>query len=342
MVIVDQVSAAIPVFKWFTSARILFYCHFPDLLLAQHAGGLRRAYRAPLDWLEQTTTGMADEVLVNSAYTQRVFADTFRRLHARGVRPGVLHPAVVVPQEAALREAESWWHEGLSVEAVEFVSAGPTFLSINRFERKKGIGLAIQALSELLARQAEAQREGRNGGVAAAPAGSRLVVAGGYDPRLPENVEHLEELRALAGELGLRGSVLFLPSFSDSQRASLLAAAVGVVYTPQNEHFGIVPLEAMAAARPVLACNSGGPTESVVDVKTGFLCEPTPAAFADAMAKLLAPGATTQLGTAARSHVQAQFSRAAFGDRLHRLVLDLAARGAPARATAIKAPEDRH
>jgi hypothetical protein len=28
-----------------------------------------------------------------------------------------------------------------------------------------------------------------------------------------------------------------------------------VVYTPVNEHFGIVPLEAMYARRPVIACN---------------------------------------------------------------------------------------
>ena len=43
------------------------------------------------------------------------------------------------------------------------------------------------------------------------------------------------------------GQVWLLPSFSDVQRAALLAAATAVLYTPVNEHFGIVPLEAMAA-----------------------------------------------------------------------------------------------
>jgi alpha-1,3/alpha-1,6-mannosyltransferase len=81
--------------------------------------------------------------------------------------------------------------------------------------------------------------------------------------------------------------VHFMPSFTDAQRSSLLAACVAVIYTPQNEHFGIVPLEAMAAARPVLACDSGGPKESVVDGETGFLQEPQPRAFGDAMARLL-------------------------------------------------------
>ena len=76
-------------------------------------------------------------------------------------------------------------------------------------------------------------------------------------------------------------------SFSDAQRAALLAAATAVVYTPSEEHFGIVTLEAMAASRPVIACNSGGPIESVVHGRTGFLCHATPPAFAEAMGRLL-------------------------------------------------------
>ena len=53
-----------------------------------------------------------------------------------------------------------------------------------------------------------------------------------------------------------------------------------------QEHFGIVPLEAMAHSRPVIACNSGGPRESVQHGLTGFLCAPTPRAFAEAMQRV--------------------------------------------------------
>ena len=90
-----------------------------------------------------------------------------------------------------------------------------------------------------------------------------------------------------------------------------------MLYTPQNEHFGIVPLEAMAARRPVVACNTGGPTESVADGVTGFLCDPTPAAFADAMLKLLQPGVADALGLQARRHVEERFSRRAFGAKVY-------------------------
>ena len=80
--------------------------------------------------------------------------------------------------------------------------------------------------------------------------------------------------------------VAFVPSFTDRQRTELLQACQAVVYTPANEHFGIVPLEGMAAGRPVIASNSGGPLETVVHEATGLLCEPQPAEFAQAMAAL--------------------------------------------------------
>lgn len=51
----------------------------------------------------------------------------------------------------------------------------------------------------------------------------------------------------------------------------LLEAATLLVYTPSNEHFGIVPLEAMLAGVPVLASNNGGPLETVTDGETGWL-----------------------------------------------------------------------
>ena len=56
VVFCDQVSVCIPVLK-LSKARIVFYCHFPDLLLTQRKSLLKRIYRAPLDWLEEVTTG---------------------------------------------------------------------------------------------------------------------------------------------------------------------------------------------------------------------------------------------------------------------------------------------
>lgn len=277
VIIADQVSAVVPVLKALTSARVLFYCHFPDMLLSKPSSALHALYRLPLDWVEQTTTGMADRVLVNSDYTRGIFEETFARLSRRRVVPDVLYPAVVLPSDAQLAQTQAAWRGVLPAHVVELIDCGPVFVSINRFERKKGIAMAVEALHQLSS-QAAANTEARQPG---------LIIAGGFDSRLPENVEHLRELGQLAMRLGVRERVAFLPSFADAVRPALLAAAVAVLYTPMGEHFGIVPLEAMAAGTPVVACNSGGPMESVVNGQTGFLCSPTPEDFAGAMAKLL-------------------------------------------------------
>lgn len=313
VIFVDQVSAVNPFLKILTPAKVLFYCHFPDLLLAQRRSALHSFYRMPLDWFEQMTTGWADVVLVNSGYTQNIFQKTFTRLHTRGVVPSILYPAVHPPTDTELETASETWRKSLPENVVELITKGPTFLSINRFERKKGIGLAIEALNQL--------SKGKK-----APSGlePRLVIAGGYDARLSENVEHLQELDRLATGLGVRDRVAFVPSFTDAQRAALLAACLAVLYTPQGEHFGIVPLEAMAAGRPVVACNSGGPLESVVSRKTGFLCEPAAEAWSGAMAELMKEGVAQKMGVEAQNHVREKFSRAAFGEKLNEVVVELA------------------
>jgi alpha-1,3/alpha-1,6-mannosyltransferase len=68
--------------------------------------------------------------------------------------------------------------------------------------------------------------------------------------------------------------VLFLLSVPNTLKEMLLKSAKLLIYTPSNEHFGIVPLEAMLAGIPVLAANTGGPLETVVDGRTGWLCPP--------------------------------------------------------------------
>lgn len=327
-VLCDQVAAMLPVLRVLLALRsvpAVFYCHFPDLLLASHGTLARRLYRAPMDCLEEVSTGCASAVLVNSEFTASVFNRTFGGLRRAGVRPRVLYPAVDLevhaPPTSSAKKAEVERHLPEGVLGGDDAARGggssgggggvdrtaPALLvSLNRFERKKGLGVAIEALAEL------GRRRGQQG-----LHDVRLCLAGGYDPALQENVEHLDELKALAKAAGVAHAVTFVPNFSAMQRRALLSRCVAVVYTPQDEHFGIVPLEAMAAARPVVACASGGPRETVVDSRTGYLCEPTAAAFADALERLLdEPAAARAMGAAARAHVAAKFSKHEFGRRL--------------------------
>ena len=59
------------------------------------------------------------------------------------------------------------------------------------------------------------------------------------------------------------------------------------VLMPGVEDFGMVPVEAQACGRPVVALGEGGALESVIDGETGILVrDSTPAAFADALRRV--------------------------------------------------------
>ncbi|KAI5959250.1 ALG2 [Candida theae] len=269
--IVDQLSFCIPFLNFFSSAsaRVLFYCHFPDQLLTKRTSLLKSLYRVPFDFIEEWTTGCSDQIVVNSHFTKGIFHQTFTNL--RNIDPGVIYPCI----DANVEETE----ESIKAdqEVTNFFQNSKYFLSINRFERSKNIELAIKAF-------AKSKR--------ILPGKPRLVIAGGYDARVVENVEYLKELTQLCDDLKMtnftiRGKllvmppsteVLFLPSVKSSLKVALLKHAELLLYTPGREHFGIVPVESMLYKTPVLAINFGGPLETVVnfdgtniDEATGFL-----------------------------------------------------------------------
>lgn len=79
----------------------------------------------------------------------------------------------------------------------------------------------------------------------------------------------------------------------------------------------------MAARKPVIACDSGGPTETVVDGKSGYLCPPVASFFSQAMEALLEANVASEMGQWAMDHVENNFSRSVFGHRLNSLLLQL-------------------
>lgn len=80
----------------------------------------------------------------------------------------------------------------------------------------------------------------------------------------------------------------------------------------------------MAAHKPVIACNSGGPVETVKDEVTGFLCDSTPKSFSLAMGKLLHdPEMAKKMGEQARQHVTESFSTKIFGQHLNQYLINI-------------------
>ncbi|KAF9926922.1 Alpha-1,3-mannosyltransferase-like protein [Modicella reniformis] len=323
IVMVDQLSVSIPLLRC-TGAKIFFYCHFPDKLLTKRESLLKKIYRLPVDLIEEITTGIADTIVVNSNFTAKIFKESFKLLKQI---PEVLYPSIQF--EKFDRTVDHTLPEIQALTAMDKI----TFLSINRYERKKDIGLAIHAFARLL----------KDGYIDSCEQQSlRLVIAGGYDTRVIENVEHFQELVQLAernhslktwtlapGQTDKAvpedTQVLFLQSISDVQKLSLLQTAHALLYTPSNEHFGIVPVEAMYMKYPVVAVNSGGPTESTSHGETGFLCTADDKVWAETLQILLEMSELKrqEMGQAGHDRVVSLFSLTAFVSKLNGILLQL-------------------
>lgn len=311
-----------------------------------------------MDWLEEVTTRQADAILANSQFTANV-CRTYLPSITKSIE--VVYPGINI---------EAYGEPDVVDDDIRQVrSDRPTLLSLNRFEKKKNVALAVQSFAKLKLR-VQHRRNLRD---------MRLVIAGGYDPRLENNLMTLVSLIDTIKSLQLtftickpsasnielppfssststhtnpravdRDSpsppsspitshlqpsffssphassslssstpptspsvsappppitsqtpnphttdVLILLNFSAPQRAHLLHASstLALLYTPANEHFGIGPLEGMIAGLPVLACDSGGPRETILtgddDGRTGWLVEPDAEKWTEALVEIV-------------------------------------------------------
>ena len=321
---VDQLAAGIPFLRWkWSTTRILFYCHFPDLLLVQNRQQwVKRIWRLPFDTLEGWGMRGADRVVVNSGFTKGVVEQVWpilkdKRNENSGI--GIVYPCVDTREPEEKKKAGNMRPEKDAGQ--QLWKPKKVLLSINRFEPKKNIGLALRAFAAL---------------TPSARHNVRLVIAGGYDPRLPENVTYHSHLVTQAESLGLKTAtsknfvtalnippeieVLFLLSVPTQLKSMLLATAKLLLYTPTNEHFGIVPLEAMLAGVPVLAANSGGPLETVREGKTGWLRSAEDVGcWTEVMRRVLCEMSEEELkgmGEKGKKWVREEFSEGKMGRRL--------------------------
>ncbi len=127
-------------------------------------------------------------------------------------------------------------------------------------------------------------------------------------------VGHGPEMKALKKMAG--PTITFVPKCDDQALTDYYANCKAFIF-PGEEDFGITPLEAMAAGRPVIALGQGGALETVVPGKTGlFFQEPTAEALARAVTEAEAINWQPLL---IREHAL-HFDRAMFQEQLHRAI----------------------
>ncbi|MEZ5293412.1 MAG: glycosyltransferase [Vicinamibacterales bacterium] len=114
----------------------------------------------------------------------------------------------------------------------------------------------------------------------------------------------------------LGGSIRLLGRLDDDAVRAHYRSAIAVLL-PGEEDFGIVPVEAQAAGRPVVALARGGATETVVHGETGLLVEGDDT---DSWAQALARAAATSWdGPRIRAHAE-RFGHERFRDEFRRAV----------------------
>jgi glycosyltransferase involved in cell wall biosynthesis len=150
---------------------------------------------------------------------------------------------------------------------------GDYFLLVSRLEKVKRIDLAIE-------------------GLARARGNARLVIAGDGSER--------GALAARIAALGLADRVRLAGRVEDAALIELLAGARALLFTPFEEDYGYVTLEAFLARKPVITTtDAGGPLEFVEHDVNGLVAEPSPEAIGASIAHLAADAsAAARLGEA--------------------------------------------
>jgi glycosyltransferase involved in cell wall biosynthesis len=172
-----------------------------------------------------------------------------------------------------------------------------TFFLPGRIMWTKNLELAIDGFKRFRARQP-------------GPNGWRLRIAGIVDRK---SQPYLEKLQRMAGG---DPAIEFMIRPTDEEMLASYRSCFATLFTAFNEDWGLVVIEAMASAKPVIAVNRGGPREIVRHGHDGLLVEPDPEHFADAMHRLASePGLyETIAGNGPPS--AARFDCQAFVDRL--------------------------
>jgi glycosyltransferase involved in cell wall biosynthesis len=232
--------------------------HFLAPSRADRKGPKSLASKLAHGWVDRNTHG---HIAISRAVRDNMVA----RGEAAADEIAIIPNGITPPEQGALRTPEEIRDQlGIPDDAVLLVCAC-------RLEPEKDVTTLIEAMPLL-------------------PASPRirLVIAG--------TGSHEAALRAKVAQWKCEDLITLIGFREDAM--SLIAAADAFVLPSKAEPFGLVLLEAMSLAKPVVATAAGGPLEIVDHGATGLLVPPSdPGALAAALRNLiLDPGARTAMG----------------------------------------------
>lgn len=134
-------------------------------------------------------------------------------------------------------------HPPINTERYRWLEDGDFFLSTARLEDFKRVDLIVEAFRHMPEQ--------------------RLVVASGGSQEA-----------VLREQATGCSNIEFTSWLTDGELANLIGRCRAVIYVPIDEDFGMSPVEAMAAGKPVIGVAEGGLLETVIDGETGVLLPP--------------------------------------------------------------------
>jgi len=187
-------------------------------------------------------------------------------------------------------------------------SADPLVFTLGRLDPRKGFDLYLRAAArtrEILGEESPVQ----------------FVLSAGADEGNAYELEERDRLRNLIERLSIGESVHWLPIVPTEDLPLYYGAADLFVMPSRYELFGIVVLEAMASALPVIATQFGGPPEVILDGENGRLIDPTNIdAFAQVMSELIGYSEKREkMGKTARRNIEDSYCWAVLAEHHQQL-----------------------
>ena len=252
------------------------YVHYPTELTAYGHSLKYEIYRSIYWWLHHRAIKTLDAVVCNSNYIKEITYLMWKCSLPDKAKYHAIYPCVDVRRfEGEMKRERRACYVG-------------------RIDRNKGIDMVIDAFLKA-GRCVPEVRLDIVGGVKGSP------WAESYYPSL------VSRLRVIGDErISLNVDV---PS-SEIVRV-LLTSRCMANYNPE-EHFGIVPVEAMAAGTPPIVADGGGQRETVIHGETGYLVHSTDEMAEAMMALLSDDDAFERMSRAGRSRAKDIFSREVF------------------------------
>jgi glycosyltransferase involved in cell wall biosynthesis len=258
----------------------LYYCQEPP----------RRFYEA-IPYRPHARASLTHRVISRVDPLPKLYASMLRRRDKRNLRHAT---RVLVNSEYSRNAVERIYQHPvyvsyLGVDPVRFApDHSPTekfVLSVGSLTSFKGFDFLITALATI-------------------PSSHRpkLVIASNF-----QDADEAKYLTLLAANF--RVDLQLLGNVSDAHLVTLYNRAYATVYAPVREPFGLVAIESMACATPVVAVREGGVCETVIHEENGLLTERDPQQFGATVLRLLEdPQLAAQLGAQGRAHVEAKWS----------------------------------